>query len=233
MIIDVKGLLRKAHAHGLGDGFLPFWAGMLAEVLSEIPRSATVLEYGSTGSQFLQVVDLAFPYRSGVGVVLDVDRIEDFTSWTMNTATQCRFVTESAAAVDLEASSVDCAFSHEIFSLFTDLQAHSAAVWRLLSDGGVYYAAIGWHGNNPHTARQSKLRSDKGLPFHLHTLDTIAQTFHAAGFEVGFKRLPMPYFMVYDPNLVSRRFGAVTEMISCLQDHKILFSFRKGGVGHH
>jgi len=230
MTVDVKDLLERAHAHGLGDGFLPFWAGMLAEVLGKVAPSAFVLEFGSTGPNFLQLVNLAFPYRSALGVVLDVDKMEHFTTWPMKTATPCRFVGESAVA--LEAGSVDFAFSHEVFSLLPDLKAHATLAWRLLSNSGVYYAAIGWHGDNPHTARQAKLRLEKGLPFHPHTLDVIAQAFHAVGFEVGFKRLPMPYFMVYDPNLVSRRFGTATEMISCLQDHKILFSFRKGGGDH-
>jgi hypothetical protein len=38
--------------------------------------------------------------------------------------------------------------------------------------------------------------------------------------------------MVYDPTVVNRRFGSVAEMIACLQDHKVLFSFRKGGGEH-
>ena len=142
----------------------------------------------------------------------------------------CRFISESA--IDAEMPMFDLAFSHEVFSLLPDLETHADVVRRLLAPNGVYYSAFGWHGDNPHSSRQAKIRNEKGLPFHPHSLDAVAETFHRAGFEVGYKRLPMPYFMIYEPTLVNRRFGSVSEMIACLQDHKVLFSFRKGGGEH-
>lgn len=226
----IKALLHKAHEQGLGDGFLPFWAGMLAEVLDPVDLSTLILEFGSTNSKFLQLAYLASPYKVALGVVLDVDGITGFEKWTAPGDVACRFISESA--IDAEVRTFDLAFSHEVFSLLPDLEAHANLAWRLLATDGVYYAAFGWHGDNPHSSRQAKIRIEKGLPFHLHSLDSVAETFDRAGFEVGYKRLPMPYFMVYDPTLVSRRFGSVAEMIACLQDHKVLFSFRKRGSGH-
>jgi hypothetical protein len=228
--VETKSLLGMAHTHGLSDGFLPFWAGMLAEVLVSVRPSAMVVEFGSTNSKFLQFVNLAFPYKAALGIVLDVDRITDFETWPIPKDVPCRFVSESA--LDAETGPFDVAFSHEVFSLLPDLLAHANVAWRMLAPDGVYYAAFGWHGDNPHSSRQATLRNEKGLPFHPHSLDLVASTFHGVGFEVGYKRLPLPYFMVYDPTLVSRRFGSVAEMINCLQDHKILFSFRKGGGEH-
>ncbi len=228
--VEMKAILQKAHEHGLGDGFLPFWAGMIAEVPVPVGPSTLVLEFGSTNPKFLQLVSLALPYKAAMGVVLDVDRLAGFETWPAPGNVPCRFISESALGA--EAGPFNLAFSHEVFSLLPDLFAHADVAWRLLAPDGVYYAAFGWHGDNPHSSRQAKLRNEKGLPFHSHSLDSVAETFHRVGFEVGYKRLPMPYFMVYDPTSVSRRFGSVAEMIACLQDHKVLFSFRKGGGEH-
>lgn len=229
-LLEMKALLHKAHDCGLGDGFLPFWAGMLAEVLVPVGMSTSILEIGSTNSKFLHLAYLALPYKAALGVVLDVEGITGFEKWTTPEDVACRFVSESA--IDAKETMFDLAFSHEILSLLPDLEAHANVAWQLLAENGVYYAAFGWHGDNPHTSRQAKIRNEKGLPFYPHSLDSVAEAFHKVGFEVGYKRLPMPYFMVYDPALVSRRFGSVAEMIACLQDYKVLFSFRKGGGRH-
>jgi len=228
--LDLKSLLRLAHSNGLGDGFLPFWAGMLSEVLAPIGPTSRVLEFGATNPKFLRFVQLAYPFRTGLGVVLDVDAIEGYETWTTAGEMSCRFISESSLVS--ESGLFDSAFSHELFSLLPDLSVHANVAWRLLAPGGTYYAAFGWHGTNPYISRQAKLRADRNLPFHPYQLDTVAETFHAVGFEVGYKRLTMPYFMMYDPRLVKRRFGGVTEMIECLQDHKILFSFRKESSAH-
>jgi hypothetical protein len=226
----IKALLRKAHEQKIGDGFLPFWAGMLAEVLEPVDLSTSILEFGSTNSKFLQLAYLASPYKAALGIVLDVDGIKGFEKWIPSEDIACRFISESA--IEEEAVTYDLAFSHEVFSLLPDLDAHANVAWHLLTTDGVYYAGFGWHSDNPHSSRQAKIRIEKGLPFYSHSLDSVAEIFYRAGFEVGYKRLPIPYFMVYDPTLVSRRFGSVAEMIACLQDHKVLFSFRKRGREH-
>jgi hypothetical protein len=203
---------------------------MLAEVLTPIGPTSSVLEFGATNASFLRFVHLAYPFRTGLGVILDVDAIKGYEAWPVGGETSCRFISESS--LESETGLFDVAFSHEVFSLISDLSTHAKVVWRMLAPGSTYYAAFGWHGNNPYISRQAKLRNDRNLPFHPHQLDSVADAFHAVGFEVGYKRLVMPYFMMYDPQLVRRRFGGVTEMIECLQEHKILFSFRKESSEH-
>ncbi|MEI7993457.1 MAG: hypothetical protein WCH01_01010 [Methylococcaceae bacterium] len=220
--LDFKKLLHLAHAHNLGDSFLPFWAGMLSEVLCTIKPTTNILELGSTNTKFLQFIRLAYPYHEGLGVILDVDNIDASEIKADDT---CRFISESM--LDSEERQFDIAFSHEIFSLVSNIHLHAETAWHHLAPDGVYYAAFGWHKDNPCSSRQAKLRSDRNLPFYLYQLDYIAATFYEMGFEVGYKRLAIPYFMVYDPQVVNRRFGGVADMITSLQDHKVLFSFRK------
>ncbi len=228
--LDLKALLWRAHAQGIRHGFLPFWAGMLGEVLVPVRQDSRVLEFGSQGPEFLRFAYLASPFAEGLGVVLNVDRRVGYDGWAVSGNPRCRFVDE--AAIGTEAGGYDLAFSHEVLGLLADLHEHAALVRGLLSPGGVYYAAFGWHGDNPVSGVQAVIRAEQGLPFHPHRLGAIAEAFHTAGFEVGFKRLPLPYFLVYEPGVATRRFGGVAEMISCLQDQKMLFAFRKGDTDH-
>lgn len=228
--LDLKALLRRAHAQGIRHGFLPFWAAMLGEVLAPVRPDSRVLEFGSQGSEFLRLAYLAAPYAEGLGVVLGVDRRADYGGWSVYGNPRCRFVDETA--VGAEDGSYDLAFSHEVLGLQADLHGHAALVRRLLSSGGVYYAAFGWHGDNPVSEGQAAIRAERGLPFHPHRLAAVAEAFHSAGFEVGFKRLPLPYFLMYEPDVATRRFGGVAAMITCLQDQKVLFSFRKVDIDH-
>lgn len=228
--LDLKALLWRAHAQGIRHGFLPFWAGMLGEVLVPVRPDQRVLEFGSQGPEFLHLAYLASPYAEGLGVILDIDNCAGCDGWVGDENPRSRFINE--AAIGTEAGKYDIAFSHEVFGLLADLHNHASLMRNLLSPGGVYYAAFGWHGDNPASGAQAAIRTERGLPFHPHLLGDVAEVFHSAGFEVGFKRLPLPYFLVYKPDVATRRFGGVPEMISCLQDQKVLFSFRKGGTDH-
>lgn len=228
--LNMKSLLQRAHSQGIRHGFIPFWAAMLSEVLEPVRLDARVLEFGMQCPDFLRLAYLAYPYAEGVGVILDIDRKASATQSPTSECPRLRFLDETAA--ESESAGFDLAFSHEILGLLPDLHKHATVMRQLLSPGGVYYAAFGWHGDNPITSIQASIRAEQGLPFHPHPLGEVAATFHSVGFEVSFKRLPLPYFLVYEPEITFRRFGGVPEMISCLQDQKVLFAFRKEGAGH-
>ena len=228
--LNMKSLLHRAHSQGISNGFLPFWAAMLNEVLDPIDFDTKILEFGAQGADFLRLAYLAYPYAKGLGITLDIDRKSSPTEFPTSEFPYLQFLDESA--IELKSGEFDLAFSHEVLGLLPDLHEHAAAIERLLSPGGVYYAAFGWHGDNPASSMQAPIRAEKKLPFHPHMLGEVAGAFHSAGFEVSFKRLPLPFFLVYEPEITSRRFGGVPEMISCLQDQKVLFALRKGRVHH-
>lgn len=228
--LNMKSMLQRAHSQGIRHGFLPFWAAMLSEVLEPIRPDVRVLEFGTQGPDFLRLAYLAYPYAEGLGIILDIDRNATAVQSATSECPRLRFLNETAA--EIESDGFDLAFSHEVLGLLPNLHEHATVIGRLLSPGGVYYAAFGWHGDNPTSSIQSSIRAERGLPFHPHLLGEVAETFHSAGFEVSFKRLPLPYFLVYEPDITLRRFGGVPEMISCLQDQKVLFAFRKEDDGH-
>lgn len=229
MVIDKKKIIWEAHLRGLHDGFINFWMGIINDVLEDTEQELKVFEYGALNSKFLEFLEIVCEIRQGLGIVMSVDDRNDHHTWPSGRTRNLRFVSESNAQ---PANAFDIGFSQEVFSHIANLSAHARYIWDILSPTGVYYSAFGWHTENPFTARQQSLRSKKSQPFHLHSLDDVVQAFHAQGFEVGVKRLTLPYFMIYDPQITPARYGNVENMIRCQQDHKILLSFRKWGNPH-
>lgn len=227
--MDKKEIIWEAHRRGLHDGFINFWMGMLDDVLEDFNLKTKVFEYGALNSKFLEFLEIVCEAKNGLGVVMAVDDKHDHHDWSKGKTGNLAFVSESDIEPKYE---FDIGFSQEIFSLMPDLSAHAKQIWDMLSPTGIYYAAFGWHTENPCTVRQQTMRSRKGQPFYLHALDDVAKSFHAQGFEVGVKRLTLPYFMIYDPQVTPARYGTVEDMIRCQQDHKILFSFRKWNAPH-
>lgn len=223
--LDTTNLLWRAHANGIHHGAINFWVGMLSSVLDPVGSTTRVLEFGSTGSEFFRLLHLAFEYKEATGILLAVDGPDRSAEWLRPSGPACRFVHEDAG-VSLE-TPADIAFSQEIVSLLPDLRAHAANMRALLSPSGVYYATVGWHLDNPATASYAASRASEGKPFHGHCLADITAAFEAEEFEVGFKRLQVPYFLIHDRAIATSRFGGVARMMEALQDWKVLFQFRK------
>ena len=227
--MDKKKIIWEAHLRGLHDGAINFWMGMLDDVLEDTGQELEVFEYGALSSKFLEFLEIVCEIRAGLGVVIPVDDKQNHHTWSSGKSQKLMFASESQTQ---PAHTFDIGFSQEVFSLMADLPAHARFIWDMLSPTGVYYSTFGWHTENPCTVRQQSLRSKKSQPFYLYSLDEVAQAFHAQGFEVGVKRLTLPYFMIYDPQITPGRYGNVENMILCQQDHKILLSFRKWGESH-
>lgn len=222
--MNKKEIIWAAHSRGLHDGFINFWMGMLDDVLEDSTREQRVFEYGAMNARFLEFLEIALNVKEGKGIVMQTDDRGQNHTWPRGVGQNLSFIAESEVAI---VQNFDIGFSQEIFSLLPDLSDHARCIWDMISPSGVYYATFGWHRGNPCSDRQARLRQCKGQPFFSYNLDEVVEAFHGQGFEVGVKRLTLPYFMIYDPQVTPVRYGSVGDMISCLQDHKILFSFRK------
>jgi len=227
--MDKKQIIWEAHRRGLHDGFINFWMGMLEEVLEDTAQGQRVFEYGALNSRFLEFLEISCSIEDGKGIVMQLDEGLQHQTWSSGESKKLAFALESEV---VPAHNFDIGFSQEIFSLVSDLPRHANYIWDMLSPQGVYYSTFGWHNDNPCTAKQAALRNQKGQPFYLHSLDEVVQAFHRQGFEVGVKRLTLPYFMIYDPQVTPVRYGSIGDMINCLQDQKLLFSFRKWEHAH-
>jgi len=203
--------------------------GMLAEVLEDTAQGQRVFEYGALNSRFLEFLEISCSIQEGKGIVMQIDEQLQYQAWSSGRSQNLAFASESEV---VPAHTFDIGFSQEVFSLVSDLPGHASYIWDMLSPSGVYYSTFGWHKDNPCSVKQQALRRQRKQPFCCHSLDDVVQAFHTQGFEVGVKRLTLPYFMIYDPQVTPARYGSIGDMISCLQDQKILFSFRKWEHAH-
>lgn len=121
------------------------------------------------------------------------------------------------------------AFSHEVLGLLPDLSQHAEQMKKVLEPGGCYYTSFSWHTDNPYLQNHINHRHSRGLSFYEYGLEEVADAFHRAGFEVGVKRIKVPYFLMYDPKITGKRFGNIATMIRCLEDHAVVFSMRLAG----
>jgi hypothetical protein len=227
--MDKKKVIWEAHHRGLHDGFINSWMGVLDDILEDLSQELRIFEYGAQHSKFLEFMEIACPLKEGLGIVMPVDNQENLHTWPTGKTQHLKFLSESQVQPN---QTFDIGLSQEVFSLIPDLTKHASFIWNILSPTGVCYSTFGWHATNPYIAKQKVLRNKKGLPFYMYTLDDVVNAFHAQGFEVGFKRLTLPYFMIYDTHITPTRYGGVEDMINCQQDHKVLFSFRKWEAVH-
>lgn len=229
MMFLPRNLLFKAHSQGLADGFINSGVGLISALVDSIEPETTVLEYGSVSSRFLRLLFIDSVYKRAIGILLseDVTTIQD-DRWSSTKNWPGSFIPESQ--MQCLSEQVDLAFSNEVFGLIPNLHDHAVQMLEVLKFGGCYYSLFGWHTDNPHLKRHYELRQKRNLPFFAYNLDEVAQTFHQVGFEVGVKRLQVPYFLMFDPTITERRFGNIKTMVSCMEDHCIIFSLRKRGI---
>jgi SAM-dependent methyltransferase len=121
----------------------------------------------------------------------------------------------------------DLIFSQEIFWAIEDLSTLAKTLFRVLKEGGEYYATMGCHTTNPLWAHRRRLLQEEGFSTFDYSLDYVAEIFDSAGFEVGLKRLPVEYFLIFDPEFTPRRAQSLSKLVETTHDHKMLFCFRR------
>jgi hypothetical protein len=220
--LDWKVLLRRAHARKVFHGSMGFYLSLLAEVLDPWPPDGAVLEYGSVGPEFLLLANLAFEFGGASGVVLQGDGPSD--GWSQTDGPPCRY--EPSGTFRAATGSFDAAFSQEALGFLPDLGEHARLVLSWLKPGAVYYAVYGWHAGNPRFGPRAGRLKASGRTLHGHRLEEVAGAFHAAGFEVNVKRLPVLYGVVYDPG-TARLSDGLEALLEDAHEHKVLFRCRK------
>lgn len=220
-------VLWQAHQLNLHDGFINFWQAIFSEVLEPLTEDLKILEFGSQNAKFLQFVHLYCQYQKAVGLFLDIDGILDLEYWGVPKDLPLSYFPEHK--INMLDEKFDISFSLELFSLLNkeQLKVHAKQMYDILSNEGAYYSTFGWHIDNPNILKQKKIRKDKVKPFFEHSLDEIAEIFHDVGFEVCVKRLSLPYYLVYEKEIMNKRFDSIFDMIKNYQDYHMIFSFRK------
>ena len=216
--------IYDAHAAGIKHGNIIFWTSMIREIIPRHTGKEVVLDYGCGEGQFLRLLNQIRPFASGIGVDVDQGALEK--------AKAAKHVDEPIAYDRPESlqgleNHFDYIFSQEIFWMIEDLPALAQNLHRLLKNKGEYYATMGCHIENPMWAHRRQVLKQEGVAYYDYSLDEVADIFHAAGFEVGLKRLPVTYFNIYHPEFTRRRSQSLSRLVETTHDHKMLFYFRR------
>ena len=203
---------------------MSFYLALLGEVREVWPPEGSVLDYGAVGSEFLRLLHLAFEYGEAVGVLLAPDDLAGAEHWPLPIGPRCRFA--AAANGQVAPALVDAAFSQEVLGLLPDLAAHAQDVFARLKWGAFYYTVFGWHAAAPRYQMRAERLQGRGVILHAHTIENAAEAFHAAGFEVAVKRLPVTCGVVYDPSMAVVN-GDLAALLEDVHEHKYLFTCLK------
>lgn len=200
----------------------PLWARMIELIEEQDLSRACVLDFGCNQGGFLRLLHDTRPFLSGIGL--------DLARAAISIAEQRRGARPIAYRVAsewmAEPGTIDLACSHEVLYLLSDLDAHAAFMARILAPGGVYYAALGCHTDNPLWPRWRELiPASSNLPVHDYSLADCAAAFTGAGFAVAVRPFTLEEDIrsggdsAYYPTPESRR--------AYFMQHKTLFRFAR------
>jgi SAM-dependent methyltransferase len=205
---------------------LPFWISMVKASQMVIPPnlSKVVLDFGCGDGKFLPVFDLMDDLKKGVGVEID--------NSLLSTARESAFSNKVSYSHYDELNKYqdyfDVAYSQEVLYTLPDLKKHAEEMFNCLKKGGYYFATIGSHIQNPlWSHRRDIIRREETYPVHDYSLEQIANIFFDAGFEVGLKRLPVEYFIIYHPEITKSFSKSYLDLVNSIYENKMLFLFWK------
>ncbi|NPA72773.1 MAG: class I SAM-dependent methyltransferase [Gammaproteobacteria bacterium] len=225
-----KHVFHISHAHKkIGqDGNLPFWIAMIrASQKVLLPNKARkVLDFGCGQGKFLPVFALMDRLEFGLGVELEVGLVEEakihYEQKNIQYAVNERTLFKSYPEY------FDAIYSQEVLYTLEDLKAHAEEMFKILKKGGFYFATMGCHIQNPLWSKRRKMiREEEQYSAYDYSLEEVAEVFFNAGFEVGLKRLPVDYFLIYHPEITQKFSNSLSDLVSTNYENKMLFSFWK------
>ena len=205
---------------------LPFWISMVKASQMVIPPnlSKVVLDFGCGDGKFLPVFDLMDDLKEGVGVEID----NNLLSMARESAFCNKVSYSHYDELNKYQDYFDVAYSQEVLYTLPDLKKHAEEMFNCLKKGGYYFATIGSHIQNPlWSHRRDIIRREETYPVHDYSLEQIANIFFDAGFEVGLKRLPVEYFIIYHPEITKSFSKSYLDLVNSIYENKMLCLFWK------
>lgn len=210
---------NQAEEDAMNDDHYPLWLQMIAHIREESLSDATVLDFGCNQGGFLRLLSQRKPFRQGVGVDIAAESVEAAAK-----KAPANIAYRLADTLETELNRYDMAFSHEVIYLLADLPAHARQIKQVLKPGGVYYAAIGCHTDNPLWADWVKLiASYSTVPVQNYSLNDYADAFFNEGFKVSAKPYAFTDFVPLKHN--NPYFPKVADSLNYYTVQKTLFRF--------
>jgi SAM-dependent methyltransferase len=199
------------------------WTCMINHVVEQDLSRSKILDYGCNQGRFLKKLHAMRPFLEGVGVDVVSDPVAEANKETTHQPVSYYDV----SALSNYEGHFDMAFSHEVLYLLDDLKVHAELIGKSLKPGGVYYAAIGCHTENPDWDRWAKMISEySNIPVQNYSLNDYADAFFDAGFRVSARSYRFDGFVPLKKN--NDYFPLVRDSLDYHDRHKVLFRFVKG-----
>lgn len=205
---------------------LPFWISMIKASQMVMPpeTSKVVLDFGCGEGKFLPVFDLMDDLKAGVGFEVD----EKLLSSAKETAINSKISYAHYDELSKYENYFDVAYSQEALYTLPDLKKHAQEIFNCLKKGGYYFATMGSHIQNPlWSHRRDIIRREETYPVCDYSLEEVANIFFDVGFEVGLKRLPVEYFIIYHPEITKSFSKSYLDLVNSTYENKMLFLFWK------
>lgn len=207
---------------------LTFWISMINEsqkvLLPNKRRNA--LDFGCGQGEFLQLLDLMDDIEFGLGVELDNNNVLIANDNNKNKSID--YVINIDNVLLGYQNFFDVVYSQEVLYTIENLEQHSKNIFQTMKKGAFYFATMGCHIENPLWSKRRKIiRDEETYPVFDYSLEQVAEIFHSTGFEVGLKRLPVEYFLVYHPQKTKDFSNSLLDLVNTSYENKMLFSFWK------
>lgn len=220
--------ISQAHNKVGLDGNLPFWISMIKESQKVLKpnKERTILDFGCADGKFLQLLYLMDNLKDGLGIDLDKKLIK--TAIAKNKNSNIRYEISKNKTLTKYNKYFDAVYSQEVIYTIKDLKKHAKEIFDSLKAGGFYFATIGSHIQNPLWDKRRKMIREEEIYYaYDYSIEEIAEVFYSVGFEVGIKRLPVEYFLVYHPVLTKEFSNSLLDLVDTTYENKMMFSFWK------
>jgi len=197
---------------------------MILESTKLLPnKKKKVLDFGCGDGGFLQLFAYVDKLKKGLGLELDKKSMKKATKHNANSSIQYK-----TYGYKLKQNYFDVAFSQEVIYTIEDLNIHAKEIFDSLKQGAYYFATIGSHIENPlWSKRRQMIRDEETYYAYDYSIDEIADIFYKVGFQVGIKRLPVEYPIIYNPAITKDFSNSLQELVKTSYDNKMIFSFWK------
>jgi len=220
--------ISEAHKKVGLDGNLIFWISMIKEsqkVLKPNVRK-NILDFGCGDGKFLKLFDLMDNLENGLGIDLDKRLIK--TAKKDNAKDKINYKISKKKTLKKLDNHFDAVYSQEVIYTIKDLKAHATAIFNSLKSGGFYFSTMGSHIENPLWSKRRKIiREEEDYYAYDYSIEEVAEVFYSVGFEVGIKRLPVEYFLVYHPKYTKGFSNSLVDLVDTTYENKMMFSFWK------
>jgi len=202
------------------EGHRRGWQEFVGLIVETDLSDFVVLDFGCNQGGFLRYLYQVRPFKKGMGVDLAQQSVAVANSRKGDLPLEYVATTTPEQFAD----KFDLVFSLAVIYLIKDLATHAWKIKQVLKPGGVYYATYTDHIDNPSQSSFLEwINKNSLVEATPHTLDFIAETFVAEGFQVEVRRrIPQGYI---DLSCKEEGYHGLADRMQAMYEQSYVFRF--------